>query len=167
MDSEMNNTDKILYYGVWGSLIGAAIFYSFPYMRFFTAPIIQYLFASFIDPFSPNLGVLTFFINIFWGVIAASIPAIISTLIIKFILKARTILYCAIPILLIFVLSYWNIVEMFKYYSSYEELPAYIPELLNPLLLIGVFVGTYALFDKLIALNKAPQSTPQSGAPEL
>ena len=156
MDSEMSNKDKILYYGVWGTLIGVAVFYSFPYMRSITAPIMQSVFVSFVEPTSPNLGLLTFTFNFVWAVIAALVPAIISSLLIKYILKANSILYCAIPTLVIVILSYWNIIEIFEFYSQYEELPPYIPELLNPLLLIGVFIGVYSLFEKFLAPNKAP-----------
>lgn len=154
----MTNVDKVLFYGVWGTIIGACIFYSFPYMRAMTFPFVQPLGQLISDPNSVEASFLMFALSTLWAVISSLPVAILTVIFIRYVLKANTIIYCAYPSFVILILSYWDIAGIVKFYSQYSEIPVYPPELLNPLVTISVFVGIYWLFERFKINNNASKA---------
>ena len=143
----MNNTDKFLFYVVWGAIIGAGLYYGFHYSRGLTSSTILQFSQQIMSPDTENPEFIAFILNLLHAFLSSIVISLIAAFFIVKVLKTKNIKYCAIPSVIVLILSIWPIASNLSYYTI-STIPIYLT---SPIILVSMFTGSVWLIVKFTA----------------
>jgi len=160
----VSKTDIILFHIFVGAILGLAIHLAFPYMRGIFIPItikISHLFINFENEISP---IYSFLLNLTHAILSSLIPSIIaSVLVLKTLKNSNVFIYCLSFSLTTIILNFTHIITIFELHSI-SDLALYPSQIINPFIIILIFVSVLLFAARLKSPNKAFKPTPESGA---
>lgn len=155
----MSKLDRLLFFGVWGAVIGIALYYGFHFFRGLTGQLMIALGQALIDPYSSYLGASTVLLNLAHTVIAGTPIVVVASIFISLVLKERRLVYGVVPSLVFLVLSYKDLLWSGQFGGYGMDASYYVWRTVDPALFVALFIFTYWLLGLLFAPNKAPQPT--------
>lgn len=155
----MNIKDKLLFYGVWGGIIGAGLYFGTNYVWHFFAPYYFKLYSELVDPYSQYVGSLTIIFNLIYAVFAGVLISSIASLLIVFVLKAKNLSYIVIPSIVFLGLSYWPIINSIEYLTAPNAPGTIASFVLRPIEILIAFIAVVWGGNKLSSRNHKIESS--------
>lgn len=159
----MNSSAKVLRYGISGALIGVWLVYGFNLLRGMLSPVILEISKTVFSGQPANPEILLLGINLFHAFLSSVVVSLIAVLVVVNLLKPAEFKYCILPCVVVIALSYGEVLTETGN-SLFQGSGDYRAQLINPVILVAVFLGLFWGALKFIAPNKAPQPTPKNGA---
>ncbi len=141
----MSFTAKILYYGVWGSIFGFALYYGWRIMLGIIAPPLMILIGNILEGKQFDPLVTGYLLNESLNIICGLLVGVIISLTIRIIFKPRTMHFAVIPVIVLLGNGYWWLIASMidkSFYPSNWQLASYIT---GPIVVGLAFIATYWL----------------------
>ncbi len=153
----MTNGDKYLYYGIWGLIVGFAMFYGWRIALSLFAPLAQYTLSLFVtdNNFDPIMASIV--MNIGLDLIAGLCVAALLCFLIRIILKPTTMLFLIIPVAVLLGKSYWWLIASYldnTFYPNNMQLLLYV---VGPLIVTLSFVALFWLISIISLTSRSSQ----------
>jgi len=152
MKESMSNTDKILYYGVWGSVIGVGIYYGFNLFRGIFSPLVIQIVGEVYSAFPETPPFVLFSLNILHAIISTAPIALVAVVIITKLLRSNSLKYSIIPSVTVLLFSYWGNIVYIKNHTI-APLEYYPAVTINPIIVVLTFVGIFWGINKVNSSN--------------
>ena len=142
----MNVTDRILYFGVWGTIFGFALYYgwriAFGIVGSFVIQLGQLLFGDEIT-FEFNYVFAGLVINGLVNALCGIIVGVGLSLLIRVILKPTSMSFSAVPSAICLGVGYWWLVEALYEGSIHVDSDVFLISLPGPVIVVACFLATY------------------------
>ena len=151
----MNTSAKVLRNGISGALIGVWLVYGFNLLRGMLSPVILEISKTVFRGHPANPEILLLVINLLHAFLSAVMVGLIAVFVVVNLLKTAELKYCIFPCVVVIALSYGEVLTETSN-SLFQGSDGYPAQLINPVILVAVFLGLFWGALKFITPNTAP-----------
>ena len=139
----MTTGDKYLYYGIWGLIVGFAMYYGWRIALPYLVPFTQFIFSLVVTDNNYDPILASVVMNFGMDFIAGFCIAIILCIIIRILLGPTTILFIIIPIAILLGKSYWWLISSYLDSSFYPNNVQLLMYIVGPLIVALCFAVSF------------------------